>query len=124
MGKPITIYGDGKQVRDLLHVDDLVRAFQMATECIDLTAGQVYNLGGGPINTLSVWAEFGPLLGELLGRPVKPAGSGDWRAGDQLVFVTDISKARQDFGWAPQIGVRDGIGRLVEWVQANRGLFV
>ena len=67
-GKPITIYGNGKQVRDLLHVDDLVRAFQMATEQIDVTTGQVYNLGGGPANTLSIWAEFGPLLSELAGR--------------------------------------------------------
>jgi CDP-paratose 2-epimerase len=123
MGKPITIYGDGKQVRDLLHVDDLARAFQMATECVDLTAGQVYNLGGGLANTLSVWAEFGPLLGELLGRPVATAGLSDWRAGDQLVFVTDNGKAKRDFGWEPQIGVRDGIGRLVDWVRANRELF-
>ena len=122
-GKPITIYGNGKQVRDLLHVDDLVRAFQTATERIDVTQGQVYNLGGGPANTLSIWAEFGPLLGELTGREVVPAAWNDWRPGDQPVFVADVSKARREFGWAPQVSVRDGIARLVAWVKANPELF-
>lgn len=122
-GKPITIYGDGKQVRDLLHVDDLVRAFQLATERIDVTRGQVYNLGGGPANTLSIWAEFGPLLSELLGREIRPAAFREWRPGDQPVFVADVRKAMSSFGWAPQIGVREGIGRLVQWVKANRELF-
>ena len=122
-GKPITIYGNGKQVRDLLHVDDLVRAFQMATEQIDVTKGQVYNLGGGPANTLSIWAEFGPLLTELTGREVVPAAWRDWRPGDQPVFVADVNKARREFGWAPQVSVRDGIARLVEWVRANPELF-
>ncbi len=122
-GKPITIYGDGKQVRDLLHVDDLVRAFQLATTRIDITKGRVYNLGGGPANTLSIWAEFGPLLSELVGRRIEPAAYRDWRPGDQPVFIADISKAAREFGWAPQVGVREGISRLVDWVRANRGLF-
>lgn len=122
-GKPITIYGNGKQVRDLLHVDDLARAFQMATESIDITKGQVYNLGGGPANTLSIWAEFGPLLCELAGREVAPAAFRDWRPGDQPVFVADVSKASREFGWAPQVSVREGITRLMAWVQANRALF-
>ncbi len=121
--KPITIYGNGKQVRDLLHVDDLIRAFQLATERIDVTKGQVYNLGGGPTNTLSIWGEFGPLLKELTGREVVPAAWRDWRPGDQPVFVADVSKARREFGWAPQVSVRDGITRLVEWVRANPELF-
>jgi CDP-paratose 2-epimerase len=122
-GKPITIYGNGKQVRDLLHVDDLVRAFQMATDKIDITKGQVYNLGGGPANTLSIWGEFGPLLEELTGRKIVPAAWADWRPGDQPVFIADVRKAGREFGWAPQIGVRAGIARLVEWVRANRELF-
>ncbi len=122
-GRPITIYGDGKQVRDLLHVDDLVRAFQLATTHIETTKGQVYNLGGGPANTLSIWAEFGPLLSELIGYQVVPAAYRDWRPGDQPVFIADIRKAEREFGWSPGIGVREGIARLVRWVEANRELF-
>jgi hypothetical protein len=122
-GKPITIYGNGKQVRDLLHVDDLVRAFQMATARIDVTKGRIYNLGGGPANALSIWAEFGPLLSELVGYKVAPAAFRDWRPGDQPVFIADVRKAAAEFGWAPRIGAREGIARLVEWVRANRGLF-
>jgi CDP-paratose 2-epimerase len=121
-GRPITIYGNGKQVRDLLHVDDLVRAFELASDRIVSTAGQVYNLGGGPENTLSIWAEFGPLLSEILGRQVVPAAYQSWRPGDQPVFVADTGKARREFGWAPRVSVRHGIQRLVAWVQANREL--
>lgn len=123
-GKPITIYGNGKQVRDLLHVDDLVAAFLRATERIGATKGQVYNLGGGPANTLSIWAEFGPLLSELVGYQVTPAAYRDWRPGDQPVFIADIRKAKREFGWTPRVGVREGIERLVAWVSANRHLFV
>jgi CDP-paratose 2-epimerase len=122
-GKPITIYGNGKQVRDLLHVDDLVRAFQLATEQIKSTAGQVYNLGGGPKNTLSIWSEFGPLLEETLKRPIVPAAYQSWRPGDQPVFVAEIDKAKRDFDWAPRVDLREGIGRLAAWVQSNRELF-
>jgi CDP-paratose 2-epimerase len=122
-GRPITIYGNGKQVRDLLHVDDLVRAFRMATERIGVTAGQVYNLGGGPQNTLSIWAEFGPLLSEVLGERVSPVAYQSCRPGDQPVFVADVSKALREFGWAPKVSVREGVERLVEWVRANRDLF-
>ncbi len=92
--------------------------FSMATERIDVTKGQVYNLGGGPANTLSIWAEFGPLLSELTGRAIVPAAWRDWRPGDQPVFVADVSKARREFGWAPQVSVRDGIARLVAWVKS------
>ncbi len=122
-GKPISIYGNGKQVRDLLHVDDLVRAFQIATDRIDVAAGQVYNLGGGPGNTLSVWCDFGPLLNELVGREIEPARFSDWRPGDQPVFVADVRKAARELGWTPQVSIREGIGRLIEWVRANRELF-
>jgi CDP-paratose 2-epimerase len=121
-GRPITIYGDGKQVRDLLYVDDLVRAFELAWERLDTTAGRVYNIGGGPANTLAVWTEFGPLLAELLGRPI-PVQYGPWRPGDQKVYVTDVRRAAAEFGWAPTISAREGVTRLLRWVQANRALF-
>ena len=122
MGRPITIYGDGKQIRDLLHVSDLIRAYDLAVEKIDVTAGQVYNLGGGSANTLSIWTEFGPMLEELVGHPIQVA-RGDWRPGDQKVFVADIRKAERELGWKPQVGVEKGIRKLFEWVQENRELF-
>lgn len=122
MGRPIAIYGDGKQIRDLLHVDDLIRAYDLAVDKIDAAAGQVYNLGGGPANTLSVWTEFGPLLEELLGRPI-PVARGDWRPGDQRVFVADIRKAERELGWSPQVGVEEGVRQLFEWVRENKDLF-
>lgn len=120
---PITIFGDGKQVRDILHVDDLVHAFEMATEQIDVTAGQVYNIGGGPANTLSIWAEFAPILSKILGRPVEPASYDDWRPGDQRIYVSDIRKAQEDFGWEPEIGVEKGIRRITQWILENQELF-
>ena len=121
-GHPITIYGDGKQVRDVLHVEDLLNAYDAAVEKIDLTAGQIYNIGGGPQNVLSVWAEFGPMLEKLLGKKI-PVGRGDWRPGDQHVFYADIRKAGRELGWRPEIGVEEGIGKLVEWVRENLDLF-
>jgi len=122
VGWPIVIYGDGKQVRDLLYIDDLVRAYQMAVERIEVTAGKIYNLGGGPDFSLSIWAEFGELIEGLLGRPV-PVQSQEWRPGDQKVFIANVRKAERDFGWKPQISPQDGIPRLLSWVQSNRHLF-
>ena len=122
MGRPITIYGDGKQIRDLLNVADLTRAYDLAVEKIDVAAGQVYNLGGGSANTLSIWTEFGPMLEELVGHPIQVA-RGDWRPGDQRVFVADVRKAERELGWKPQIGVEEGIRKLFEWVRENKNLF-
>jgi len=121
-GKPITIYGDGKQVRDLLFVDDLLAAYDLAYAHIDKIAGQIYNIGGGPENTLSIWREFGPLLENELGREI-PVAREDWRPGDQRVFIADIQKANRDFGWKPEIGVEEGIHKLIDWVRANQDLF-
>lgn len=122
MGRPITIYGDGKQVRDLLNVGDLIDAMLMAVERADTTAGEIYNIGGGPENSISVWKEFGPLLSGLLEREI-PVSPGEWRPGDQPLYVSDISKAGRDFGWVPKVRVREGVRELVEWVQANPDLF-
>jgi CDP-paratose 2-epimerase len=121
-GRPLTIYGDGKQIRDVLHVDDLMNAYDAAIARIDKVAGQVYNLGGGPENTMSIWTEFGPLLEKLLGKSV-PVRRGDWRPGDQKVFVADIRKAERELGWKPRISVEEGVGRLFEWVRENKDLF-
>lgn len=121
-GRPITIYGDGKQVRDVLHVDDLLNAYNAAIEKIDVIAGNVYNIGGGPQNILSVWAEFGPMLEKMVGHKIE-IGHRDWRPGDQRVFYADVSKAARELGWSPKIGVEQGIKMLFEWVQTNKNLF-
>lgn len=123
VGRPISIYGDGKQVRDMLYVDDLIDLYELALERLDVAAGKIYNVGGGHANTLSVWAEFQPLLARLAGRPVAPGHFGDWRPGDQSVCVLDISKVERELGWRPRVGVEEGMGRLWAWVAANIGLF-
>jgi CDP-paratose 2-epimerase len=121
-GKPITICGDGKQVRDILFVSDLLDAYQAAIDRIDATAGQVYNLGGGPENTLSVWVELGPMLEQLLGRKVN-VDRGDWRPGDQRICIMDTRKAQRELVWRPQVSVAEGVRRLYEWVSQNKSLF-
>ena len=121
-GKPITIYGDGKQVRDILFITDLLDAYQAAIDRIDVAAGQVYNVGGGPENVLSVWAELGPMLQDLMGRKVDVACA-DWRPGDQRICIMDTRKAQRDLGWRPKVGVAEGVRTLYEWVAANKELF-
>jgi CDP-paratose 2-epimerase len=121
-GQPITIYGNGKQVRDVLFVDDLLDAYDASLAHIDVAAGQVYNVGGGPGHTMSVWAEFGPILERLMGSSI-PVSYSDWRPGDQRIVICDIRKAGRDLGWQPRVGVEEGIRRLYEWVVANRSLF-
>ncbi len=119
LGLPVTIYGNGKQVRDILYVEDLVRAFELVASQPERAAGKIYNVGGGPDNTIAIWSEFGEILQDLTGTPIRPAW-GDWRPGDQLVYVTDTSRIRRDLGWSPRVSARDGIARLYNWVQANR----
>jgi CDP-paratose 2-epimerase len=111
--QPITIYGDGKQVRDVLWVDDLLDLYQTAVDQIDVAAGQVYNVGGGPENTLAVWHELGPMLEALLGLKIDVARD-DWRPGDQRIFVADIRKAERELGWRPRVGKEEGVRSLYE----------
>lgn len=121
-GKPITIYGDGKQVRDVLYIDDLLDSYDLAVEKIDQVAGEVFNIGGGASNTLSVWSEFGPLLERLEGREI-PVKHSDWRPGDQKIYVSDIRKAEKLLGWTPKTGVVSGIEALHKWVSENNKVF-
>jgi CDP-paratose 2-epimerase len=119
-GEPISIYGDGLQVRDALYVGDLVRAFRLAVERIDTTAGNVYNIGGGPANTISVWSEFGPAVTELLG--AQPDVTFEpWRPGDQLCYISDVKKAAAEFDWCPEVDLSTGLRRLWEWVTGEDG---
>ena len=121
-GKQITVYGDGKQVRDVLHVNDLLNAYDLAVEKIDEVKGQVYNIGGGTRNVMAIWAEFGPILERLIGRKIEVARD-DWRPGDQRVFYADFRKARRELGWEPKIDLEEGMELLFDWINKNRELF-
>lgn len=112
--RPMTIYGTGKQVRDLLYIDDLTNAFASALERSPATAGRVYNIGGGPTNTLSL-VEFLAILREDFGLDVNPLRA-DERPGDQPIFISDNTRAANDFGWKPAMNVRDGIASLHAWL--------
>jgi len=121
LGRPITIYGDGRQVRDILFVEDLVECYLQAVRKIERAQGQCYNVGGGPHNVASL-LELISFLEELLGRQI-PLTYADWRPGDQRVFVADVRKAERELGWTPAVGKHEGIRRLAEWVGANQELF-
>jgi CDP-paratose 2-epimerase len=121
LGKQITIYGDGKQIRDVLHVDDLARAYEAAIRHREAASGQAFNIGGGSANTMSL-RELLAYLEQTLGIEI-PLQWSDWRPGDQPVFVCDLSKARECLVWGPQIGVQDGVRQLIYWVQDNERLF-
>lgn len=123
LGKPLTIYGDGKQIRDLLYIDDLIRAYDMATRAGEKTRGGIYNIGGGSNNTISIWIEFAPLLEKIIGRPI-PVTFKNARLGDQKIFVADIGKAKKEFGWEPKVGIQEGIAKLYQWITANKYLFI
>ncbi len=120
-GRPLTIYGDGKQVRDLLQVEDLLDAFEAAARNIESTAGMVYNLGGGPGNAVSL-IDVLEFLEQRIGRRIERAGA-PARAGDQRVYVSDIRRAERDFGWTPKVDWRTGLKLLHGWVADNRRLF-
>jgi len=113
-GSPITIFGDGYQVRDLLWIDDLCALYRAAIENIDRVKGQVYNIGGGPANALSV-VEVVKLLEKIGGKPLNP-GTGPWRPGDQRIFIADTTKITRDLGWKPHMRAADGVRALACWV--------
>jgi hypothetical protein len=120
-GRPITIYGDGKQVRDVLFVDDLWELYDACIRNIDVVAGKAYNVGGGPENQLSL-IEFLRDIEQRLGRPIERTSAAT-RPGDQPVFVADVRRLERELGWKPKTGVAAGVSALLEWIQANRTLF-
>lgn len=115
-GDPLTIYGDGKQVRDVLYVEDLVRAYH---SFIADPEGKpaVYNMGGGAENTTSL-LEFLDLLEDETGQRTDVSYDG-WREGDQRVYVSDVSRAVEKLDWEPQITFSDGIRRFVDWYRSR-----
>ncbi|HEX8617597.1 MAG TPA: SDR family NAD(P)-dependent oxidoreductase [Thermoanaerobaculia bacterium] len=112
--QPITIYGDGKQVRDVLFVSDLVDAFQLALKNVDLCSGQAFNIGGGAGNTISL-RELLAMLRKLDGRDAR-VDWGEWRTGDQKYYVSDSTRFRELTSWTPTMSVTEGIRTLREWL--------
>jgi CDP-paratose 2-epimerase len=121
--KQIVIYGDGKQVRDILYISDLLDLFELILQNQSASAGQVFNVGGGKNNTISIWREFGLLIGHLLERPIEVRYD-TWRPGDQKVYVSDIRKAQQLLGWSPKVGVEDGVRYLLEWLKEQQPITI
>jgi CDP-paratose 2-epimerase len=117
-GLPITIFGDGNQVRDLLWVDDLVAAYLAALEHKTEIAGKAFNVGGGPDFRMSL-AELMRTLEDRLGHPI-PVARAAARLGDQKVFYCDVSRAKQALGWTPRVSPAEGVDRLLAWITANR----
>lgn len=120
-GQPIAVYGDGRQVRDVLFVDDLLDAFDAAFARIDRASGRVYNIGGGPANAISIRQ----LLRYLDARHPSPLRLSfhDWRPGDQRIFVSDIRRSATELGWTPKTGWEQGVSMLCDWVAENLQLF-
>lgn len=121
-GKPIAIYGTGKQVRDILYIDDLMRAYHNAFKKIKKTSGQIYNIGGGRNHTLSVWYELKPILENLFKRNINVVFK-EQRAGDQLIYISDIRKAKSEFNWEPKVSNEEGIQNLYKWIIENNNYF-
>ena len=119
--KQITIYGDGKQIRDVLNVKDLVKAYEAAIANREVASGQAFNVGGGPSNTMSL-LELLSYLEKELGMNI-PLQWDEWRPGDQPVFVCNLGKINDCIGWQPEISVEVGVRELIHWVSNNRDLF-
>jgi CDP-paratose 2-epimerase len=120
-GKPITIYGDGMQVRDILFIDDLVDAFLLAQQHMNKLAGSAFNIGGGPGNSISL-LELLDLLSEFHGGDVSVRFE-EWRAADQRYYVADTSKFSGLTGWQPRVSVHEGVRRLYEWIRTGDDQF-
>ncbi len=113
-GKPLTIFGDGKQVRDILFIDDLINAFELVREKIDNLPGEEFNIGGGYDNSISL-REYIKLIENITGEEVTKRYS-DWRDGDQRYYVSDTSKFNSKTGWSPKNNISEGVDKLYQWL--------
>ncbi|HEV7275210.1 MAG TPA: NAD-dependent epimerase/dehydratase family protein [Devosiaceae bacterium] len=117
-GEAISIYGDGKQVRDILHVDDAVAAYRGVLDAIDSVSGRAFNLGGGPHNAVSLLAVLREI--ERMTGHDTSVSHGDWRQGDQYYFVADTRSLSDAIGWKAGVSWRDGLRDLATWLARNR----
>jgi CDP-paratose 2-epimerase len=118
-GETLCIYGDGRQVRDVLYVEDLVDAMMAAQGRMPAMAGKAFNIGGGPANTLSL-LELLELIRALHGS-VPPLEFRSWRTGDQRYYVSDTERFQAATEWLPQVGAAEGVERLYHWLRARLG---
>jgi len=119
LNKPITIYGDGKQVRDLLYADDVIAAYDKFAR--SKLKHEVFNIGGGPRNTISL-LEFISMIEKKTGKKMITSFS-DWRPSDQKVYISDISKVSKKLKWQPKTGVEEGLEKVLDWVRNNIKMF-
>jgi CDP-paratose 2-epimerase len=119
-GEPITIFGDGKQVRDILWADDLIDAMLLAIRHIDRTTGRPFNVGGGPANAVSL-KEVIERITCVTGKPAT-IHYDESRLGDQRYYVSDTGRLRETLGWQPTIGADAGVGRLAKWLREHSPL--
>ena len=120
LGRPVTIFGDGKQVRDVLFVSDLVACYERCIESIDAIRGQALNIGGGPENTVSL-LELIAFLEKRFRRPLAYACAAE-RPGDQKVYVSCLERAERLLGWRPQVGLEEGLEKLFAWIEDHRSV--
>ncbi len=114
--RPLTIYGDGTQVRDLLDARDLCALYELTIDKIAITRGEIYNVGGGPANARNL-LEVIDQIGELTGHKPQHSFAG-WREGDQAYYVSDVAKAKQELGWEPAIDFDRGVRDLIAWAES------
>jgi CDP-paratose 2-epimerase len=119
--KPITIYGNGKQVRDVLYIEDLVNLYSSIISNIDSCCGKAYNIGGGPSNTLSL-LELISLLEAKLDKTIL-YNFDKWRPGDQKIYISNIDNIYKDIGWVPLTNIQEGINKMLEWTKDNKNVF-
>ena len=121
-GKKITIYGDGKQVRDVLYVSDLVQAFDSFIQKANSIGNEVFCMGGGPENTLSL-LELIDILKTEQNKKID-YDFDEWRSSDQKVYISDIRKVKNILDWSPKVPVKKGVKDLINWVEYNKNLFI
>lgn len=127
LNRSLVIYGDGKQVRDLLYIDDLIDCYELCYRYAGRCSGEIYNVGGGREASLSVWVELKSLLENYLHQNLQVSYS-EWRPGDQKWYISEIQKISNITGWKPKIFPKEGIPLLIRWMEQHRtmleGLFL